>query len=49
VDVELEGRFCQGRTVVDVESLTGSPPNATVIDDLDRGAFLELLERRLGR
>jgi purine nucleosidase len=48
VDVELEGRFCQGRTVIDVENRTGEPPNATVMSDLDVGAFRELLTTRLG-
>jgi purine nucleosidase len=49
VDVEVEGRFSQGRTLVDVENLTGEPANATVIDDLDLGAFRTLLYERLGR
>lgn len=48
VEVELEGQFCQGRTVVDADNLTDTPPNTTVISDLDRRAFLELLESRLG-
>jgi purine nucleosidase len=48
VDVELEGRFCQGRTVVDLEDRTHEPPNATVMSDLDVGAFRELLMTRLG-
>jgi purine nucleosidase len=48
VDVELEGRFCQGRTVVDLEDRTGEAPNATVMSDLDVGAFRELLVTRLG-
>jgi inosine-uridine nucleoside N-ribohydrolase len=49
VDVELEGRFCQGRTLVDAENLMREPPNATVMHDLENTAFLELLESRLGR
>jgi purine nucleosidase len=49
VDVELEGTFSQGRTLVDVENLTGNPPNTLVMNDLDLGAFRELLEDRLGR
>ena len=49
VDVEVEGRFSQGRTLVDVENLTGEPANATVIDDLDLAAFRDLLEERLAR
>jgi purine nucleosidase len=49
VDVELEGTFSQGRTLVDVENLTGRPANATVMSDLDTRAFLELLGDRLGR
>jgi purine nucleosidase len=47
VEVETESRFCQGRTVVDVENLTGVEANATVIDDLDNDALLKLLEERL--
>jgi purine nucleosidase len=49
VDIELEGRFCQGRTVVDAENLTGQPPNVAVMNDLDNRALLELLAARLGR
>jgi purine nucleosidase len=49
VDVEIEGKLCQGRTVVDAENLTGQPPNTTVMTDLDNRAFRELLEERLGR
>jgi inosine-uridine nucleoside N-ribohydrolase len=49
VAVELEGMFCQGRTVVDAENLTGNPSNMTVMNDLERGGFLTLLEERLGR
>jgi purine nucleosidase len=49
VDVEVEGKLCQGRTVVDVEGLTGEAPNATVMSDLDNQAFRELLYDRLGR
>jgi purine nucleosidase len=48
VDVELEGQFCQGRTVVDLENRTGDAPNATVMSDVDVGAFRELLMTRLG-
>ena len=48
VDVELEGQFCQGRTVIDVENRTGERPNATVVSDVDVGAFRELLMTRLG-
>jgi purine nucleosidase len=48
VEVELEGRFCQGRTLIDLDNVTGSPPNATVVSDLDVGAFRELLMTRLG-
>jgi purine nucleosidase len=49
VDIEVEGALCQGRTVVDAEGLTGQPPNATVMDDLDNDAFRDLLRSRLGR
>jgi purine nucleosidase len=48
VDVELEGQFSQGRTLVDLDNVTGSPLNATVMSDLDVGAFRELLMTRLG-
>jgi purine nucleosidase len=48
VDVELEGQFCRGRTVIDLENRTGEAPNATVMCDLDVGAFRELLVTRLG-
>jgi purine nucleosidase len=47
VEVELEGRFCQGRTVVDQDNLTGNAPNATVMEDIDVRAFRDLLTARL--
>jgi purine nucleosidase len=49
VDVEVEGKLCLGRTVVDAEGLTGEPPNSTVMSDLDNEAFRALLHDRLGR
>jgi purine nucleosidase len=48
VEVELEGRLCQGRTVVDVDRRTGAAPSATVVTDVDLGALRELLHDRLG-
>jgi pyrimidine-specific ribonucleoside hydrolase len=34
-------------TVVDYYFLTGNTPNATVMMDVDRGAFVDLLAERL--
>jgi pyrimidine-specific ribonucleoside hydrolase len=43
VDVETDSRFCDGRTVVDLWSVTGRPPNVQVGVDIDRERFLDLL------
>nr|WP_318382829.1 pyrimidine-specific ribonucleoside hydrolase RihA [uncultured Enterobacter sp.] len=47
VGVETQGKYTQGMTVVDYYSLTGKAPNATVMVDIDRQAFVDLLAERL--
>ncbi|WP_058911708.1 pyrimidine-specific ribonucleoside hydrolase RihA [Entomohabitans teleogrylli] len=47
VGVETQGKYTQGMTVVDYYSLTGKPANATVMMDIDRQAFVDLLAERL--
>ncbi|ADO49399.1 pyrimidine-specific ribonucleoside hydrolase RihA [[Enterobacter] lignolyticus] len=49
VGVETQGKYTQGMTVVDYYFLTGNQPNATVILDVDRQAFVDLLAERLAR
>lgn len=48
VGVETQGKYTQGMTVVDYYFLTGNTPNTTVMTDIDREAFVELLAERLG-
>jgi purine nucleosidase len=43
VDVETTSRHCDGRTVVDLWSVTGREPNVHVGVDVDRDRFLDLL------
>jgi inosine-uridine nucleoside N-ribohydrolase len=43
VDVETDSTFCDGRTVVDLWSVTGRDPNVHVGVDIDRDRFLDLL------
>lgn len=43
VQIELEGEYCRGATVGDLEGTTGHAPNASVILGLDREGFVELL------
>ena len=43
VDVETRGELTRGRTVVDVEGVSGLPPNADVGVSIDRERFIELL------
>lgn len=43
VQIETEGRFTRGRTVVDLRRVTGRPPNAHVGLDIDRERFVALL------
>lgn len=47
VGVETQGKYTQGMTVVDYYFLTGHTPNATVMTDINREAFVELLAERL--
>lgn len=43
VGIETSGELTQGMTVVDRYHLTGNPPNAKVLFDLDRKGFVDLL------
>ncbi len=45
--METEGKYTQGMTVVDYYHLTGNPPNTTLMLDVDREAFVDLLAQRL--
>ncbi|MGK9172266.1 pyrimidine-specific ribonucleoside hydrolase RihA [Yokenella regensburgei] len=47
VGVETQGKYTQGMTVVDYYFLTGNRPNATVMVDVDRQGFVDLLAERL--
>lgn len=47
VGVETQGQYTQGMTVVDYYFLTGRRPNATVLINLNRQAFVDLLAERL--
>ncbi|KFC03251.1 inosine-uridine preferring nucleoside hydrolase [Trabulsiella guamensis ATCC 49490] len=47
VGVETQGKYTQGMTVVDYFFLTQNRPNATVMIDIDRQAFVSLLAERL--
>ncbi|KNC91748.1 pyrimidine-specific ribonucleoside hydrolase RihA [Trabulsiella odontotermitis] len=47
VGVETQGKYTQGMTVVDFFFLTSNTPNATVMVDIDRQAFVDLLAERL--
>lgn len=47
VGVETQGKYTQGMTVVDFYNLTGKTPNTTVMLDIDRRAFVDLLAERL--
>ncbi len=47
VGVETQGKYTQGMTVVDRYALTGNKPNTTLMVDLDRAAFVDLLAERL--
>lgn len=48
VGVETLGKYTQGMTVVDYYSLTANQPNTTVMMDVDRQAFVDLLVERIG-
>lgn len=47
VGVETQGKYAQGMTVVDYYFLTGNQPNTTVLLDVDREGFVDLLAERL--
>lgn len=47
VGVETQGKYTRGMTVVDYYSLSGNKPNATVMVDVDREGFVDLLAERL--
>ena len=48
VEIETDGRWTRGRTVVDLRRVTGRPPNAHVGLDIDRERFVALLEEAIG-
>ncbi|MEA3326983.1 MAG: nucleoside hydrolase [Chloroflexota bacterium] len=43
IQIEKTGDYCRGMTVADRFGVYGKPPNATVIMDIDRSAFIDLL------
>ena len=47
VGVETQGKYTQGMTVIDYYFLTGKQPNTTVLLDIDRERFVDLLVERL--
>ncbi len=47
VGIETEGKYTQGMTVVDRYHLSGRSANATVLFDVNRKGFVELLEKGL--
>jgi pyrimidine-specific ribonucleoside hydrolase len=47
VGVETQGKYTQGMTVVDYYSLTGNKPNTTLMVDIDRQGFVDLLSEQL--
>ena len=47
VGVETQGKYTQGMRVVDYYFLTGKQPSATVLLDIDRERFVDLLVERL--
>lgn len=47
VGIETQGEYTQGMTVVDRYQLTNQPANATVLFDVDRQGFVDLLIERL--
>jgi purine nucleosidase len=49
VAVEHASELTMGMTVVDWWRVTDRPPNATVVHDVDAGAFFDLLVERIGR
>jgi pyrimidine-specific ribonucleoside hydrolase len=49
VEIETHSELTRGRTVVDLEGLTGRPPNAEVGIRLDRERFVELIVAAVAR
>lgn len=49
VEVELDGRFTRGMTVIDWWAATDRPANALVLDQIDRAGFQDLLLDRIAR
>lgn len=47
VGVETQGKYTCGMTVVDYYFLTDNPPNTTLLLDVDRQGFVDLLAERL--
>jgi purine nucleosidase len=47
VDIELGGQFTRGQTVVDWFDLTGRPPNANLVLEVNRDRFWELMQLSL--
>jgi len=47
VGIETKGEYTQGMTVVDRYELTGQPANATVLFNVDREGFVDLLAKSL--
>ncbi len=43
VQVETTGDFCRGATIGDLNRVSGKPPNAYCLNDIDREAFVDLL------
>lgn len=49
VDVETDSELTIGQTVVDWWGVTGAPPNAMVMSDVDRQGFIDLVVERISR
>ncbi len=49
VEIELEGRLTTGMTVADWWGVTGRPPNALFIREIDAAGFYALLTERIAR
>jgi purine nucleosidase len=49
VAIECESELTMGMTVVDWWGVTGKPPTALVIKDIDSEGFFDLLSDRIAR
>lgn len=49
IEVETGGDYCRGATIADYYHQIGKRPNATVLLDVDRAGFVDLLVRAVGR